>query len=248
MTYQLAISPDFKPELISDWFIFNTWFQKEWGQSVHLELHQGFNEQHQALDDKKIDIIYANPYDMFRLVREEGFVAIAKPFQKPDEAIIASHIDSNIQSVDQLAAPLTIAQADSPDVNTIGMIMIEPADIDPAEIIIKDVPSYISVAKQLISGDAQIGFFLADAFNDLSRLVKKQLQPVISSQIHMIHHALLLSPNCKEHIEAVRKILLSMHQETRGNEILKGLGIEYWEPMEQEDAEFMVDLMDTLIT
>lgn len=246
MTYNLAISPDFKPDLISDWFIFNTWLQKKVNIAMHLELHHDFQEQHAAIESNKVDLIYANPYDISRLVRDEGFIAIAKPSQKPDEAVIARKLEKDIKDVTDLSAPLTIAQTSSLDVNTIGMIMLEPADISVDDININSCANYIGVAKQLLRGEADIGFFLADAFNDLSSLVKSQLKPIISSKIHLIHHAFLVGPEAKEHVDAIRSSLLSMNQDEGGSVILSGLGFSSWEVMEQEDAEFMIDLIDTL--
>lgn len=247
MTYNLAVSPDFKPELISDWFIFNTWIQKQIGISVHLELHHDFNEQYAAIDAKKVDLIYANSYDISRLVRDEGFTAIAKPRQKPDETVIACKLEAGFDDVKSLSTPVSIAQTCSPDVNTIGMIMLEPADITNEDIKRIACANYVGVAKQLLKGEADIGFFLEDAFNDLSPLIKKQLKPVVSSQIHLIHHAFLVGPAVNAHIDAIRSSLLSMHEDKSGSLILAGLGFSAWDPMNQDDAEFIIDLIDTLV-
>jgi len=87
---------------------------------------------------------------------------------------------------------------DVPDVNTIGMIMLEPADITPADIETITCSNYITVAKEVIRGEADIGFLLADAFDEFSSLVKRQVKPLITSKIHVLHHALLASPGFSE--------------------------------------------------
>ncbi|PIE40742.1 MAG: phosphate ABC transporter substrate-binding protein, partial [Gammaproteobacteria bacterium] len=130
MQFNLTVCPDFKPDLISGWFFFNTWFQKQINQGVHLEIYQTFAEQDKAIEDKRVDIIYANPCDVARLVRDEGFIPIAKPKEKPDEAIIASLKEGSIHGFDDIPEQVRIAHTSARDVNTIGMIMLEPADLE----------------------------------------------------------------------------------------------------------------------
>jgi phosphonate transport system substrate-binding protein len=37
-----------------------------------------------------------------------------------------------------------------------------------------------------------------------------------------------------------------MESDPKGRDILASLGIAAWDPLEEEDTEFMIDLMDTL--
>lgn len=246
MTFNLAVSPDFKPDRISGWYIFNTWLQNQLNEKIHLELHNGFDDQLTAIKEKKVDIIYANPFDISRLVREEGFIPVAKPYAKPDEAIVVTKVDGEINSIQDLPVTATIAQTEARDVNNIGMILVEPADITHDTVQFVDCDNYIMVAKTLLNGGADAGFMLTEAFNELSGLVAKQLKPLVSSQIHLIHHALLLGPELAHHHDALAASLLDMSNNEKGKKILDDLGISHWESMGQEEAEFMVDLMDTL--
>ncbi len=47
--------------------------------------------------------------------------------------------------------------------------------------------------------------------------------------------------------EAIKTTLLEMHNDEKGKEIVKELGFDAWEEQTQEDTEFMIDLMDTLV-
>lgn len=246
MTFNLAVSPDFKPDRISGWYIFNTWLQNQLSEKIHLELHQSFDEQLSAITAKKVDIIYANPFDIAHLVRDEGFVPVAKPFAKPDEAVVVAKAEGCIDSIQDLSESATVAKTEARDVNNIGMIMLEAADIGPDTAQFVDCDNYIGVAKALLNGKADVGFMLAEAYAELSPLVAKQLKPLVSSQIHLIHHALLLGPALKQHHEALAAFLLDMENNDKGKKILEDLGIERWEAMDEEEAEFMIDLMDTL--
>lgn len=246
MSFNMTISPDFKPDLISGWYIFNTWLQKKLDAPIHIELVSDFNELANAIDKDRIDLIYANPCDIAKLVREKSFMPIAKPVGVQDETIIISKIDTPITNIESLQSGVKIAMTDVPDVNTIGMIMLEPADISAEDIEVISCSNYITVAKKVISGEADIGFLLADAFNEFSNLVKKQVHPLITSQIHVLHHALLSSPNFSGKQTLLQNTLSSMNNDAVGTDILKNLEIDKWELMDQDEAEFLIDLIDTL--
>jgi len=246
MPYTMTISPDFKPELISGWYIFNTWLQKTIGEDIHLELINDFAELEQLIDNNKIDLIYSNPCDIAKLIREKSFAPIVKPVGTQDETIIISRSDTPISDVESLQSKVKVAMTDTPDVNTIGAIMLEPADIGISDIETVSCSNYITVAKKVINGEADIGFLLASAYNDFSRLTKKQIKPLITSKIHLLHHAFLVGPDFSDKKSNLLQALLSMNNNTSGQGMLKNLEIENWEIMDNDEAEFLIDLIDTL--
>ena len=129
----------------------------------------------------------------------------------------------------------------------IGMIILEPADLSAKNTTSETVDTYVLVAKQLFQGKADVGFFLKDAFDDLSNFVKDQLRVLVSSQIHVITHTLLIGPNAQKHQSDIQQILVNMKELPKGQGVLESMGISEWEVQTQEDAEFMIDLMDTLV-
>ena len=247
MTYQFTVSPDFAPDLISSWFVFNTWLQNTTNDHVHLELYDDFVAQRAAVDAGKVDLIYANPYDAAMLVREKGFVPIAKPVAKPDEAVVAVPEESPAHDVEDLVAGTRIVSTDDPDVNMMGMIMLEPAQLDASNTESRHAATYVLVAKALINGDADVGFFLKEAFDKLSGLVRRQLRTLVTSQIHVISHCLLAGPELADDRESLQALLVGMTGDPKGASVVEGLGFSGWEPVELEEMEFMIDLMDTLV-
>ena len=167
-TLELTVSPDFAPDHIAGWYVFNTWLQRQLGVRIHLELYDDFDTQRKAIAADQVDLIYANPYDAAMLVREKGFVAVAAPVDRPDEAVIAVPAESAVQHVEDLRPGSRVAVTRDPDVNLIGMIMLEPADLKRDSVVLQQVNSYVLVAKQLLQGKADCGFFLKEAFDDLS--------------------------------------------------------------------------------
>lgn len=246
MSLIFTVSPDFNTKYLPGWFVVNTLLQRATGEAIHLETFDDFDSLHAAMAADKIDLIYANPFDAARLVRDHGFVAVARPHGRPDEAIVASKEGGSITAIEQLQPGTRIASTDNPDVHMMGMIMIEPADLDASNVDIQLRPSYVLVAKSLIGDEADIGFFLAETFDELSDTVRKQLHVLVRSQIYVITHCFLMHPRIAAKVDAFRSTLLSMDKDPKGRMALEDVGIAAWEGIDQEDVEFMIDLMVAL--
>lgn len=248
MTLFFTISPDFSPEHIPGWYIFNTWFQRQTAEGIHLEMYDDFDSQRQAIHDDKIDLIYANPFDAAMLVREKGFMPLVRAKDIADEAIIAISNGNPIEDVAQLLPGTRVAFTDDPDVRMMGMIMLEPGDLDSGNIVPVTTDNYVLVAKQLLKGEADVGIFLAEAYDGLSSIIKKQLKILVRSQISVVNHAMMISPKLQARREEWQKLLVSMDQDEKGRGVLTSLGFTAWQTVEDEEMEFMIDLMDTLNT
>ena len=248
MAYMFTVSPDFTPDHLSGWYIFNTWLQKRIGEGIHLEMFDDFNGQRDAIKDEMVDLIYANPFDAAMLVREKGFLPLVKPVGVSDEAIIAVNANNLIEDVAHLSPGIKVAYTDDPDVQMMGMIMLEPGNLDTTNITPFISDTYVLVAKHLLKGEADVGIFLAEAYDDLSSVIKKQLRILVRSQISVIHHSLMLGPNLQHRKEEIQELLLTMNSEDKGQGVLKSLGFSGWDKMEDEEMEFMIDLMDTLVS
>lgn len=246
MTYQMTVSPDFAPEYIAGWYIFNTWLQKQLGEGIHLKMYNNFKSQREAIQNNQVDIIYANPFDASTLIREKGFTALARPIGKHDEAIIVVSAKNPANCVEDLRSGLRLVSTDDPDVHLMGMIMLEPADLDANNIQMREVDSYVIVAKHLIQATADVGIFLKEAYENLSAFARDQLKVLVESEISIIHHSLLVGPQLADKREHIREILLNMPNDPKGPGVLESLGFNGWENVSLEDAEFMIDLMDTL--
>ena len=243
-----TVSPDFTPDRLSGWFIFNTWLQRTLGGPFHLQLYDDFQSQRAAIQADKIDLIYANPYDAAVLVREKGFKPLAKFGSVADEAVIAVSEHGPYFKVEDLHPGIRLASTDDPDVHMMGMIMLEPAELDAGNVELVDCDSYVLVAKQLIKQTSDAGIFLVEAYNGLSAMIRKELRVLVRSQIQVVHHSLMIGPRAMRHREPLLAALLAMPDCDKGQGILQALGCQKWEAVDDEQMEFMIDLMDTLIT
>lgn len=246
MPYQFTISPDMSTRHLSGWYVFNTWMQRTLGESIHLELHADFERCRAAVREGRVDLIFANPYDASLLVRDHGFLPVAHPRGRPDEVIIAVPADSPVQCIEDLKPGARIATSTDPEVNVIGRIMLEPADLGHDDVTLLEFDGYVPVAKRLLRHEVDAGFFMADSFRELSDLTRAALRVLLQSRIHVIHHMLLAGPRLAAHVAPLQAALAGIDGTDKGRAIQRDLGFVGWAPTAREEAEFMVDLMETL--
>lgn len=246
-THNMLIAPDFSPERFAGWHMFNTLIQKRANLNMHLNIPTSHAEQETVISEGDIQVIYANPFDAATLIREHGYHAVARPIGKSDEMVIAAAANSDINSLDDIKAGATIAMADNRDVKLIGLRLLEAVDIEEADLNWSVTETYQAAARQVIKGDAQAAFFLAEIFHSFSRLTKAQLSVLIESDLADISHVLLIKDGFPD-TDILMDAILNLYNDNDGKEALTELGMpQGFEAMNEEDAEFMIDLMQTLL-
>jgi phosphonate transport system substrate-binding protein len=244
--YQMTVSPDFTPARLVGWYVFNTWLQRSLEMHFHCEMYNDFETQRVAIRADKVDLIYANPLDATMLVREKNFTPVARAQGVTDECIIAVAVGSPVLSVEALKPQTRVAYTNDEHINLIGMIMLESADLGKDNIVPVVVDNYILIAKALITNTADIGFFPKDTWNEFSNAIRKELRPLVTSQISDIQHVLIAGPRLAALVPKLREQLQNMVSVRNGASVLESLGFQGWEGLAQEDTEFMIDLIDTL--
>ena len=246
-THNMLIAPDFSPERFAGWHMFNTLIQKRANLNMHLNIPTSHAEQETVISEGDIQVIYANPFDATTLIREHGYHAVARPIGKSDEMVIAAAANSDINSLDDIKAGATIAMANNRDVKLIGLRLLEAVDIEEADLNWSVTETYQAAARQVIKGEAQAAFFLAEIFHSFSRLTKAQLSVLIESDLADISHVLLIKDGFPD-TDILMDAILNLHNDDDGKEALTELGMpQGFEAMNEEDAEFMIDLMQTLL-
>lgn len=246
-THNMLIAPDFSPERFAGWHMFNTLIQKRANLNMHLNIPTSHAEQETVISEGDIQVIYANPFDAATLIREHGYHAVARPIGKSDEMVIAAAANSDINSLDDIKAGATIAMADNRDVKLIGLRLLEAVDIEDNDLKWSVTETYQAAARQVIKGEAQAAFFLAEIFHSFSRLTKAQLSVLIESDLADISHVLLIKDGFPD-TDILMDAILNLHNDDDGKEALTELGMpQGFEAMNEEDAEFMIDLMQTLL-
>lgn len=248
MTLNFLIAPDFAPERFAGWHMLNTTLQRRSGIGLHLLTPANAHEQAQLLAADKADLVYANPFDATDMIRTHGYRPFARPAQCYDEMVIATGAESGLTGVEDLKPGCRIALTENKDVKLIGLRLLEPSDLTESLIEWVPVDSYQAAARRAIKGEVEASFFLADAYASLTKMTRSQLRVLVESAISDISHVLLAHPRMVEQLPAIEKALLGLGQDAGDADVLEALGLPHgFEPMTQEDAEFMIDLMDTLL-
>ena len=246
-THNMLIAPDFSPEHFAGWHMFNTLMQRRTNLNLHLNLPASHTEQDALIDAGDVQIIYANPFDAATLIREKGYRAVARPIDKSDEMVIAAAANSSIHRLEDIRAGANIAMADNRDVKLIGLRLLEAVDLEESDLNWEVTETYQAAARKVIKGEVQAAFFLSEVFHSLSRLTKAQLTVLIESDLADISHVLLIKADfaaASTFIDAI----LDLHNDDDGRAALTELGMHKgFEAMSEEDAEFMIDLMHTLL-
>ena len=248
MTLNFLIAPDFAPERFAGWHMLNTLLQRRSGIQLHLLTPASPSEQATLLAEDKVDLVYANPFDAADMVRNRGYLPFARPVGCSDEMVIATSTESTIQKLEDLQPGCRIALTDNKDVKLIGLRLLEPADLDDSMIEWVAVDSFQATARLTMKGEVQAGFFLANAYASLSRITRNQLRVLVESRISDISHVVLAHPRIAVDLPRISDALLGVGREPGDRDVLDALGLPSgFEPMTQEQAEFMIDLMDTLL-
>jgi phosphonate transport system substrate-binding protein len=248
MKLNFLIAPDFSPEHFGGWHLLNTVLQKRTGIHLHLVTPATAHEQADMLASGHADIVYANPFDAADMIRNLGYVPFARPAQRFDEMVIATRAESPVAELEDLKPGCRIAVTENRDVKLIGLRLLEPADLNESLIEWVKVDSYQAAARRAIQGDVDAAFFLADAYASLTRLTRSQLRVLVESAISDISHVLLAKPLSDVDLNAIKRAFSEIGQSAGDQDLLDSLGLpKGFEPMTHEQADFMIDLMDTLL-
>jgi phosphonate transport system substrate-binding protein len=248
MKLNFLVAPDFPPERFAGWHLLNTVLQSRSGLHLHLQTPATPQEQADLVRAGGVDLVYANPFDASELIRGLGYKAIAKPLAKPDEMVIATSARSGLQQLEGLRPGARIAVTDNRDVKLIGLRLLEAADLTETDIQWVLTETFQGCARMALKGEVEAAFFMADTYHALSRITRSQLTVLIESALDDIHHVLLAHPDAASSMPVFTAALCSMGQQAQDHEVLQALGLpDGFSPMTTEEAEFMMDLMETLL-
>lgn len=240
------IAPDFPPQKFLGWHLFNTNLQRHIGQPVHLLTPTDFNEQKDWVENKTVDLIYANPFDAADLVRNRGYIPLVYPVDNYDEVVIATHLNSPYQHSDELPAHCKIIATQNYDVRLISLRLLESANLNEENIQWVASSSYAAAARQLINQEGDAALFLASAFKHFNQMTTAQMRVLMESRLNELSHVVLLHPKHIEMKEKIQTTLIAMKDDFVDKMALDDLGMSKgFTELNHEDVEFMIDLIHT---
>lgn len=248
MSLDFLVTPDFSPQHYAGWHLLNTLLQRRSGLHIHLLLPATADEQARLLAQRRIALAWAGPFDTATLVRHHDYVPLARPANRADEMVIAASAQSARQRVEDLRPGCAIALTGQRDVRLIGLRLLEPADLGEADVHWHVVDSPQAAARLLLQGRVDAAFFSADAFHGLARSTRAGMRVLVESALRDISHMLLAHPDALERLRPLVPVLLGLGKDLASRDVLDAIGLAGgFEAVGDEDAAFMVDLMDTLL-
>ncbi|PIT16848.1 PhnD/SsuA/transferrin family substrate-binding protein [Snodgrassella alvi] len=247
MTINFLIAPDFPPEFYAGWHFLNTRLQRLIDAPVHLFMATNAKEEQLEIDNDNVDIIYANPFDAAKLIRELGYLPVVRPVNCFDEMVIASAAESEIKSLKDVKPGMSILCTENYDVKLIALRLMEAVDIEENDLTWIKSESCSAVARGLIQHEADIGLFMSSAYYKLTSITRSRLNLMIESKINDLYHVILLHPRNAGMLETLQNAFSSIHETPAGAMLLEDLGLnDGFAVLKKEEAELLIDLIETL--
>lgn len=246
--FNLMVVPDYLPDQFSLWYLLNTYLQKSYQKNISLVMPGSFKEVAEIQSKEPVSMIYINPFSADLYVRQQGYLPLVRPKNKFDEVMIVCSEDAPWQVIEDLKGEIRLALSHNEDANFVGLRLLEPAGLSKNELKIEYKDNFPTVASALVRNKADVGVIQVDVFNHFSPLTQQQLRTLVTSRMsNELSHVWLLHPDYAAEAEAIRNAIMDMATHPEIQDIYNGLGIpEGFELLDEEDLEFMIDVVDTL--
>ena len=177
----LLITPDFPPEFFANWHMFNTQLQRALDTTIHLQTPAGYREQQELLDSETVALVYANPFDAGSLMRDKGYIPLAKPDLPSDQVLVVANAQSAFATLDDLPADSRVLITANRDMESIGLDVLQGTAITADTVQWLHARTFTELARRLMANEAEAGLFLASSFRSLNASTQgslKQASPI----------------------------------------------------------------------
>jgi phosphonate transport system substrate-binding protein len=205
------------------WYLFAQYLSLALHQEIHFDLHLDFQSFHQNLE--KAHIVYANPKDNLRLIKNLGFLPLVRPDGLYDEAVFIAHDRLHNPTLESLDGE-KIATVPHTTPADIGISILKRHAVQPSEWV--ERASWLGVINSVRKGQVPFGLVYKDAYDDLSDLSKSLVNAFFLSKERTAFHSISISPQLHDQKDQLLAILLTMATEERGREVLASLQIGKW--------------------
>ena len=221
----LLITPDFSPECFANWHMFNTQLQRALDTTIHLQTPAGYREQQELLDSETVALVYANPFDAGSLMRDKGYIPLAKPDLPSDQVLVVVKADSEIAALSDLPADSRVLDTANCDIERIGLDILQGTAITADTVQWLHARTFIELARRLMANEAEAGLFLASSFRSLNASTQGSLKILFETEFEDFGHVMLLHPDFADQADKLRAALLNMAQSPVSRMTLADLGM-----------------------
>lgn len=221
----LLITPDFPPEFFANWHMFNTQLQRALDTTIHLQTPAGYREQQELLDSETVALVYANPFDAGSLMRDKGYIPLAKPDLPSDQVLVVANAQSAFAALGDLPADSRVLITANRDMESIGLGVLQGTAITADSVQWLHARTFTELARRLMANEAEIGLFLASSFRSLNAGTQGSLEILFETEFEDFGHVMLLHPDFADQADKLRAALLNMAQSPVSRMTLEDLGM-----------------------
>ena len=219
---------------LEGWYFLNTHLQKKWGRSIRLEPHFGALEQGDTAPSDSADIVFASPFAVCELI-QMGFSPLLVPCANPEEAVVICRKNDERTTFSQFSRPKVITDRMDSYAYLLGRLLMDESGFSSDSANYLFVGNDIKSVQMLLRSMGDIAILPRQTFYGLSSITKDELKVMDESQTDFAYHALCLSSHRRSDATAIINLFISLQDEIKGQEILRGLGIRGWrEPASEE--------------
>jgi phosphonate transport system substrate-binding protein len=186
------------------------------------------------------DIVYTNPSDKFAILANKGFVSVARPADKYDEAVFVAHPDITDTSMEALRGA-EIISVTSLIPTKIARHVLQSNGIEMGTIHAKD--SWLSVISGVWNQEANFGIVYKDTYDNLSEQGKGMVNLVTATSEQQAFHTIDIGPKLIDRQDEITQLFLNMHTDEQGKQVLAELEVPQWLPVTPEELSAMERLM-----
>jgi len=125
-------------------------------------------EQQDLLDSETVALVYANPFDAGSLMRDKGYIPLAKPDLPSDQVLVVANAQSAFATLGDLPADSRVLVTANCDIERIGLDVLQGTEITADTVQWLHARTFTELARRLMANEAEIGLFLASSFRSLN--------------------------------------------------------------------------------
>lgn len=225
---------------LTGWYLFNTYLQRRMQRAIHFE------QSRDVINETKVDILFAKPFEAYSMIKKHGFVPIKRPVAEADEVVILTRADDKRTLKDFQGADIVTASEDS-FVYLLGRFLCDEDGLDSSKLNFSFSGNEIKSLQMLIKKKADLLFMLKKTYEGLSSFGKKNVRLLDESSTDFAFHLFAIAPHLEAEKESLSSILKGMSEDETGKEILDDIEFQGWSPVEEGELDMLKMVFDRYV-
>ncbi len=246
MALNYSVSPYLSHNNKTVWADFEKLLRNKEKLSLQFKKYSSPRAFNKEFSSGQLGLIYADPFHASLLLRNHGYLPIARALGQYDEAAVVVRADSSILDIQDLDSQMYLSISVEPVNRILGRLLLQPADMDEDEMVCRYHRTHRLVVRDLLLDKTDVGVIAASNFDQLKPEIKTRLRILVRTQVYLFSSLWMLSPEHIEQYPALAGAFNRMHKYKKGNRILKKFNTKSWLNVEQIKAEEMADLLHML--